>query len=163
MISKSQQKQIEKYVQEFQSVVKEGTDPQRFLTLLPEFYNFITGCKKQVEKELEMAQDPREDEVKAGEGLLVNLNQLQSSLLDTSTQLGIPLEKPGDNVTAGHDTQEIRVNFEQCPNDTLKNIIIQNIKETLAVEAPLVNSDYTMNLEPDQSISIRVTQHQETA
>lgn len=160
MISKLQQQQLEKYVNEFQSYAKEGTDPQRLYTLLPEFYHFVGGCKKQVEKALELAQDLDEDEVRAAEGLLNNLNMLHTSLLETSHQLGISLETKEHIVTADHRTQEIRINFERCHKDSLKNIVIQAIRDTLDVEAPLADSGYTVEVEPDNSISIRVIYYQ---
>ena len=160
MISKSQQQQLEKYVKEFQSYAKEGADPQRLNTLLPEFYHFVGGCKKQVEKELELAQDLKEDDVRAAEGLLNNLSSLHTALLGTSRQLGISLETKGHTVTADHKTQEIRVNFERCHKDSLKNLVIQAIRDTLDVEAPLADSGYTVEVEPDNSISIRVIHYQ---
>ena len=160
MISKLQQQQLEKYVNEFQSYAKEGTDPQRLYTLLPEFYHFVGGCKKQVEKTLELAQDLKEDEVRAAEGLLNNLSMLHTSLLETSHQLGISLETKEHIVTADHRTQEIRINFERCHKDSLKNVVIQAIRDTLDVEAPLADSGYTVEVEPDNSISIRVIHYQ---
>jgi hypothetical protein len=160
MISKLQQQQLEKYVKEFQSYTKEGTDPQRLYALLPEFYHFVGGCKKQVEKGLELAQDLKEEEVRAAEGLLNNLNTLHTLLLETSRQLGISLETKGHTVTADHRTQEIRINFERCHQDSLKNVVIQAIRDTLDVEAPLANSGYTIELEPDNSVSIRVIHYQ---
>jgi DNA polymerase III gamma/tau subunit len=160
MISKLQQQQLEKYVNEFQSYAKEGTDPQRLHTLLPEFYHFVGGCKKQVKKAMELAQDLKEDEIKAAEGLLNNLNMLHTALLETSHQLGISLETKEHMVSADHRTQEIRINFERCHKDSLKNIVIQAIRDTLDVEAPLADSGYTVEVEPDNSISIRVIHYQ---
>lgn len=156
MISKSQQQQLEKYVNEFQACSNEGADPQRLNTLIPEFYHFVGGCKKQVEKELELTQDLQEDEVKATEGLLNNLSTLHAALLETSRQLGVSLESEKHAVTADQNTQEIRVNFEQCHQDSLKNVVIQAIRDTLDVEAPLANSEYTVEVEADHAIVIRV-------
>lgn len=150
-------------MKEFQSYTKEGTDPQRLYTLLPEFYHFVGGCKKQVEKEMELAQeDLKEDEIRAAEGLLNNLSALHTLLLETSRQLGISLETKGHTVTADHRTQEIRINFERCHQDSLKNVVIQAIRDTLDVEAPLANSGYTVEREPDNSISIRVIHYQKS-
>ncbi len=156
MISALQQQQLEKYVQEFQSCATEGNDPKLLKTLVPEFYHFVGGCKAQVEKVLERADELKDDEVQVAEGLLSNLSTLQTSLLTTSEQLGIDLEADRHIVTADHKTQEIRVNFEQCNQDSLKNIIIQAIKDTLNVEAPLANSGYTIEIETDHAIVVRV-------
>jgi hypothetical protein len=156
MISALQQQQLEKYVQRFQSCATEGNDPQLLQTLVPEFYHFVGGCKAQVEKALERAHDLQDDELKVAEGLLSNLNTLQSSLLTTAQQLEIDLEANGHTVTANQHTQEIRINFEQCHRDSLKNVVIQAIRDTLNVEAPLADSRYTVELESDHSISIRV-------
>lgn len=160
MISAVQQQQLEKYVQEFQSCATEGNDPNVLKTLVPEFYHFVDGCKAQVEKVLKRADELKDDEVKVAEGLLSNLSTLQRSLFTTSQQLGIDLEAGLHIVTADHKTQEIRVNFEQCNQDSLKNIIIQAIKDTLNVEAPLANSRYTLEIEADHSIVVRVIHDQ---
>lgn len=160
MISVLQQRQLEKYVKEFQSYATEGGNPQALQTLVPEFYHFVGGCKTQVAKALEQAENLKEEEIKAAEGLLGNLNTLQASLLETSRQLEISLEDEMHTVTADQKTQEIRVNFEQCHQDSLKNIIIQAVRDTLNVEAPLANSRYTIDIEPDNSIVIRVIHDQ---
>ncbi len=159
MISKVQQKQIEKYVHEFQELVKEGTDPQRLHSLIPEFYHFIRGCKAQVEHEMDRSQDLPEEEVSAAQGLLANLGQLQQSLLDTSTHLGISLGTEGDDLRANDQTQELRVNFEQCPNTLLKNVILQTLRNALDVETPLTNSHYRIETDGDDALSVRVIQN----
>jgi hypothetical protein len=156
MISALQQQQLEKYVEEFQSCATESNAPELLQTLVPEFYHFVGGCKVQVEKALERAHDLNEDERKVAEGLLNNLSTLQSSLITTSQQLGIDLEANGHTVTADEQTLELRVNFEQSHLKGLKNTVIQAIRDTLDVEAPLASSRYTVDLEPDHSISIRI-------
>ena len=161
MISALQQQQLEKYVQEFQACATEGNDPKLLKTLVPEFYHFVGGCKAQVEKVLERAHELKDEEQKVAEGLLTNLGTLQASLLTTSEQLGIDLEAAQRAITADHNTQEIRINFEQCNQDSLKNVIVQAIRDTLNIEAPLANSRYTINIEADHSIAVRVIQEQQ--
>lgn len=156
MITIAQQEQLEKYVTAFQTYAKEGSDSRQLQNLIPEFYHFVGGCKKQVEKALEDSQNLNEGEVKVAEGLLNNLTMLHNSLLETAKQLGIRLDTHTHAVTADHRTQEIRVNFEQCHQDSLKNIVIQAISDALDVEAPLANSSYTIAIEPDHTILIRV-------
>jgi len=161
MISVQQQKQLEKYVEEFQSYATEGADPKALHALVPEFYYFVGGCKAQIEKTLKQKENLQEEEINVAEGLLKNLNSLQSSLLETSRQLGISLETNGHTVTANQKTHEIRINFEQCHQDSLKNIVIQAIKDTLNVEAPLANSRYTVGVEPDNTIVVHVIHDQQ--
>ena len=161
MISALQQQQLEKYVQEFQACATEGDAPTLLKTLVPEFYHFVGGCKAQVEKVLERAHELKDEEQKVAEGLLTNLGTLQASLLTTSGQLGIDLEAGQQTITADHTTQEIRINFEQCNQDSLKNVIIRTIRDTLNIEAPLTNSRYTIDIEADHSIAVRVIHDQE--
>lgn len=160
MISIEQQQQLEKYVAAFQSCAQEGGDPRALRTLLPEFYHFVGGCKKQVEKSLDQSQDISAEETNVAKGLLKNLDLLHSSLLETSKQLGIDLDAHIPAVNADHKTQEIRINFEQCHQDSLKNVVIQAIRDTLDVEAPLADSTYAIAVEADHSVTIRVI-HQE--
>jgi hypothetical protein len=156
MISLKQQQQLEKYVNTFQSYAQEGADPRLLQTLLPEFYHFVGGCQKQVEAALEQATDLKPEERQVAEGLRQNLNALYNSLLATARQLDIPLELDTHTVSANQQTQEIRVNFAQCHQDSLKNVVIQAIRDTLDVEAPLAHSRYTVTVAPDQAITIQV-------
>jgi hypothetical protein len=161
MITQSQQQQLEKYVNTFQRATGDGADPQQLQSLLPEFYHFVDGCKAQVKKTLEQNHGLKDEELRVAEGLLENLDRLQSSLLETSRQLGIALDSGTPIVTADHKTLEIRINFEQCNQDSLKNILIQAIRDTLNVEAPLANAGYSISSEPDHSILVRVIHNQE--
>ena len=160
MISALQQQQLEKYVQTFQTYAADGNDSTALQDLIPEFYHFVRGCKAQVENTLKRTHDLKDKEQRVAEGLLTNLSALEASLLSTSEQLGIDLGAGGQAVTADHQTQKICVNFEQCKLDSLKNIVIQAIRDTLNVEAPLAHSRYTVNIEADHSVSIDVIHNQ---
>lgn len=157
MISALQQQQLEKYVHEFQTCATEGNDPEKLRTLVPEFYHFVGGCMAQVENALERSTGLNDDEQKAAEGLVNNLNTLQSSLLTTSQQLGIDLEAEGHTIKAEQATQEVRVIFDEAHQENFKNSILQAIRKALDVEAPLAESHYVVEREADHMLTVRVT------
>ena len=156
MISQEQQQQLQKYVNAFQTSIKDGADPHQLRSLLPEFYHFVDGCKVQVARALEQTPDLNDQDLTVAKGLLENLTTLHSSLLDTARQLGVELTTKAHTLTADHKTQEIHIDFEQCNQDSIKNVVLQAIRDTLNVEAPLANAEYTVEMADDHSIVVHV-------